>query len=76
MHDHTGASDGGGGNANSAGTANTGGGGGTGSAGGSGIVILRRLGTYTASATTGSPARVVTGGYTYYTFTGTGSITI
>jgi hypothetical protein len=29
----------------------------------------------TAAATTGSPTRVVSGGYTYYTFTGSGSIT-
>jgi hypothetical protein len=38
-------------------------------------VILRYSGTLTASATTGSPTRVVSGGYTYYTFTGDGSIT-
>jgi hypothetical protein len=67
----------------SPGTANTGGGGGsaiqnngTSAAGGSGLVLLRFSGTYTAAATTGSPTRNVTGGYTYYTFTGDGSITI
>ena len=43
--------------------------------GGSGVVILRYTGTITASSTTGSPTRVVDGGYTYYTFTGDGSIT-
>jgi hypothetical protein len=37
---------------------------------------LRFSGTYTASATTGSPTRTVSGGFTYYKFTGTGSITI
>jgi hypothetical protein len=37
---------------------------------------LRYNGTYTATATTGSPTRVVSGGYTYYTFTGSGSITV
>jgi hypothetical protein len=64
------------------GTANTGGGGGspvaghTIGSGGSGLVLLRFTGTYTAAATTGSPTRNVTGGYTYYTFTGDGSITI
>ena len=78
--------DGGGGTAGSpgtAGTANTGsggggggGGGGDGGNGGSGIVILKVSGTYTATATTGSPARVVSGGSTYYTFTGSGSITL
>ena len=65
-----------------AGTANTGGGGGgygssgTGGAGGSGIIIFRRAGSFTASATTGSPTRYETGGYSYYKFTGTGTITI
>ena len=70
-----------------AGTANTGGGGGgagvysgsagdrTGKAGGSGIVLIRYNGTVTAASTSGSPSRVVSGGYTYYTFTGNGSIT-
>ena len=64
------------------GTANTGGGGGspvagsTIGSGGSGLVLLRFTGTYTAAATTGSPTRNVTGGYTYYTFTGDGSITL
>jgi hypothetical protein len=71
-----------------AGTANTGGGGGgagyqsspagdqDGGAGGSGIVILRRAGSYTAGATTGSPTRTESGGFTYYVWTGSGSITI
>jgi trimeric autotransporter adhesin len=62
------------------GQANTGGGGGgisNGDAvpGGSGIVILRYTGSITASTTTGSPNRYETGGYTYYKFNNTGSIT-
>jgi len=82
----SGGSGGGGGNATN-GTANTGGGGGafnntgsngtgTGGNGGTGLVIMRFSGTYTAAGTTGSPTRTVNGGYTYYAFTGTGSITI
>jgi hypothetical protein len=71
----------------SAGTANTGGGGGgsgvypgssgnrVGKGGGSGIILMRISGSKTASSTTGSPSRVESGGYTYYTFTGSGSIT-
>lgn len=71
----------------SAGTANTGGGGGgsgvypgssgnrVGKGGGSGIVIIKYNGTITAASTSGSPSRAVSGGYTYYTFTGSGSIT-
>jgi hypothetical protein len=43
--------------------------------GGSGLVILRFSGNYTAVSTTGSPTRVESGGYTYYTYTGSGSIT-
>jgi hypothetical protein len=39
-------------------------------------VLFRVLGTYTATATTGSPTRTVSGGYTYYHWTGNGSITI
>ena len=66
-----------------AGTAKSGGGGGGFSAvgagpgaGGAGVVIIRTNGTFTAASTTGSPTRVVSGGYTYYTWTGNGSITI
>ena len=44
--------------------------------GGSGFAILRFAGSYTAAATTGSPDRREGGGYTYYTWTGNGSITI
>lgn len=81
---YTGGS-GGGGSTSTNGTANTGGGGGNGDAGssdqtggngGKGVVIIRFTGTYTASATTGSPTRNVSGGYTYYAFTDSGSITI
>jgi hypothetical protein len=32
-------------------------------------------GTYTATATTGSPTRTVSGGFTYYHWTGNGSLT-
>ena len=77
--------DGGGGGTSTNGTANTGGGGGnadagggdvSGGNGGKGVVIIRFPGTYTANATTGSPTRNVSGGYTYYAFTDSGSITI
>jgi hypothetical protein len=37
---------------------------------------MRTVGTYTAAETTGSPNRVVSGEFTYYVFTGNGSITI
>jgi hypothetical protein len=67
------------------GTPNTGGGGGSGGGdsanngaqGGSGIVIIRYSNTYSnATSTTGNPTGPVnTGGYKYYTFTGSGSIT-
>jgi fibronectin-binding autotransporter adhesin len=61
-----------------AGTANTGGGAGgsrgTAFSGGSGIVLLKIAGSKTASSTTGSPTRYETGGYTYYKFTGNGTI--
>jgi hypothetical protein len=66
------------------GTANTGGGGGgsggnlaaAGGNGGSGIVIIRYPDTYDAAAsTTGSPTVTTSGGYRYYTFTASGSIT-
>ena len=44
--------------------------------GGSGVVIIRYPDTYAAAtSTTGSPTYTVTGGYRYYTFTGTGTIT-
>jgi len=63
------------------GTASTGGGAGgyssgTGGAGGSGLVIVRTPGSYTAASTTNSPTRYESGGYTYYKFTSTGTITI
>jgi hypothetical protein len=72
-----------------AGTANTGGGGGggggyTGGAGlqparegGSGIVIIRYSDALPAlTSTTGSPSVYVTGGYRYYKFTSSGSVTV
>jgi hypothetical protein len=63
-----------------AGTANTGGGAGGGpnfQNGGSGIILLRYPSTNNTNAvsTTGSPSFVESGGYKYYKFTGTGSIT-
>lgn len=63
------------------GMSNTGGGGGgggntTGGSGGSGIIIIRREGSYTAAATTNSPTRYESGGYTYYKFNSTGTITV
>ncbi len=64
-----------------AGSANTGSGAGGGNrgasngAGGSGIIILRYTGSINAVSTTGSPSRYETGGYTYYKFNNTGSIT-
>jgi len=73
--------------AGSAASANTGGGGGGGGNfnlgansyggnGGSGVVILRYPNTYIlAVSTTGSPTVTNVGGYRYYTFTGSGSIT-
>jgi hypothetical protein len=36
---------------------------------------MRTAGSVTAAATTGTPSRVESGGYTYYKFTGNGSIT-
>jgi hypothetical protein len=75
--------------ASTAGTANTGsgggGGGGTstadgfqpGRAGGSGIVIIRYSSDLPAfTSTTGSPDVYVTGGFRYYKFTGSGSVTV
>ena len=68
-----------------AGATNTGGGGGAtrsnntatiGRPGGSGVVIIRYPDTYLpATATTGSPTVTTVGGYRYYKFTGSGSIT-
>ena len=67
-----------GGNPATAGTAATGGGGGggygnsnTGAAGGSGVVILRYVGTQRGTGGTVTSS----GGYTYHTFTSSGSIT-
>ena len=68
---------GGGGNANSAGSANTGGGGGggnsysAGSTGGSGIVIVRYSGSQRGTGGTVTSA----GGFTYHTFTTSGTFT-
>jgi hypothetical protein len=48
----------------------------TAGAGGSGIVIFRYLDTVRAvTSTTGSPTVITIGGYRYYKFTGSGSIT-
>jgi hypothetical protein len=65
-----------------AGSTNTGGGGGgtandaAGGTGGSGVVIIRYPDNKTlAVSTTGSPTYTLSGGYRYYKFTGTGSIT-
>lgn len=67
------------------GVANTGGGGGAmgvrriqqySGSGGSGCVIFRTSGTYYPRSVTGSPDRREGGGYTYYTWTGDGSITL
>jgi hypothetical protein len=41
--------------------------------GGSGVVIIRT--TATAASTTGSPTVTQSGGYNFYKFTGSGSIT-
>jgi hypothetical protein len=67
-----------------AGTANRGNGGNAalgsaanaGGAGGSGIVIIRYSDAYSlAASTTGSPTQTTTGGYHYYTWTASGSVT-
>lgn len=66
----------GGGNPSSNGTANTGGGGGAYALGGSGICIIRYSDALDAAAsTTGAPTITASGGYRYYKFTGSGSIT-
>jgi hypothetical protein len=64
------------------GTANTGGGGGgtagggsSGGAGGSGIVIIRYADNYKDAASVTSGTKYTSGGYKYYKFTATGSIT-
>ncbi len=60
------------------GTGGGGGGGGNGvggGSGGSGLAIIRVADSITASSTTGSPSVYVTGGYRYYKFTQTGTIT-
>jgi hypothetical protein len=69
----------------SSGTTNSGGGGGGGNygtpsyfggSGGSGIVIIRYPSSFdVAASTTGSPTVSTAGGYRYYVFTGSGSIT-
>jgi len=72
------------GNPATSGTANRGGGGGgaystyNSGAGGSGVVIVRWLESArgTATATTGSPSYTTDGGYRYYTFNSSGSITL
>jgi hypothetical protein len=80
-----------GGENSTSGTANTGGGGGghiyanlnggnyatniDGQSGGSGIVVIRCADSVTASATTGSPTVTTSGGYRYYYFTSSGTIT-
>ena len=68
--------------AGAAGTANTGGGGGgtsyvnwTNGAGGSGIVCMKLLSTFAPTSTTGSPTTTTAGGFTYYKWTGSGSVT-
>jgi hypothetical protein len=67
------------------GTANKGGGGGgagngtdiPGGDGGSGVVIVRYASTFPpVLSTTGSPTITVSGGYRYYTFTSSGSLTV
>jgi hypothetical protein len=81
-HSNGSGGSGGGGGLGTAGSVNTGSGGGggndsnaVGGAGGSGIVILRASGSVTAASTTGSPIRTESGGYTYYQFNNSGSIT-
>jgi hypothetical protein len=67
------------------GVANTGGGGGAigvrrvqqySGSGGTGVCIIRTSGSYFPRSVTGSPNRREGGGYTYYTWTGDGSITL
>lgn len=76
-----GGGDGEGGPAGKNGVANTGGGAGgkndsSNGIGGSGVVIIRYSDSFTpAASTSGSPTYTVSGGYRYYKFTGSGSIT-
>ena len=73
-----------GGTSRTAGSANTGGGGGgacnstqnTGGAGGSGIVIIRFPSTFADAASVTNGTKTTANGYTIYTFTSSGSITL
>lgn len=57
--------------------ANTGNGGGSSNNGGSGFLVIRYPDKYLPlAATSGGPTQTLTGGYRYYTFTGSGSFTL
>jgi hypothetical protein len=72
----SGGTGGGGNGGTSAGSTNTGGGGGGRMfAGGSGVCILRYPDSHAAATTTGSPTVTTSGGYRYYKFTSSGTIT-